>query len=103
MAGRNLLSLTVASLMVVRSATMLVTAEDISSSTNSPPDQPWNWHIQNTDIVQGYPSFTAKYSGRNSLLPGGQTRETVSLDLMAALHLWPGAEAHIDGLLWQGY
>lgn len=59
--------------------------------------------MQNTDIVQGYPSFPAQYSGPNSLPDGGETRETVSLDLMAGVRLWRGAEAHIDGLMWQGY
>lgn len=65
--------------------------------------QNWNWHVQNTDIVQGYPAYSAPYSGPNSLPTGGQTRETVSLDLMAGVRLWHGAEAHIDGLMWQGF
>lgn len=65
--------------------------------------QSWNWHAQNTDILQGYPGFPAKYSGPNSLQPGGQARETVSLDLLAGARLWPGAEAHADGLMWQGF
>ncbi len=68
-----------------------------------PAAQNWNWHVQNTEIVQGYPGFSSKYSGPNSLPAGGQTRETVSLDLMAGIRLWPGAEAHIDGLMWQGF
>jgi hypothetical protein len=61
-------------------------------STNGAPelvtDQPtevqqnWNWHIQDTDIVQGDPGFAAKYSGPNSLHDGGEVRETVSLDLL---------------------
>ncbi len=76
-------------------------------SSNLPPpqveDQSWNWHVQNTAIVQGYPEFGAKYSGPNSLAPGGQTRESVSLDLMAGARLWAGAEAHIDGMMWQGF
>jgi high affinity Mn2+ porin len=63
----------------------------------------WNVHGQNTDTVQGYPGFASKYSGPNSLPAGGQTRETVSLDLMAGIRLWHGAEAHIDGLMWQGF
>ena len=63
----------------------------------------WNFHAQNTDIVQGYPGFSSKYSGPNSLPAGGQTRESVSLDLMAGLRLWRGAEAHIDGMMWQGF
>src|SRR5208283_3244103 len=72
---------------------------------NSGEEQPqtWNWHVQNTDIMQGYPSFHAKYSGANSLPPGGQIRQTVSVDLYAGVRLWSGAEAHIDGLMWQGF
>jgi high affinity Mn2+ porin len=66
-------------------------------------DQKWNWHVQNTDIVQGYPGFSSKYSGPNSLPSGGETRETVSFDLMAGARLWSGAEAHVDGLMFQGF
>jgi high affinity Mn2+ porin len=65
--------------------------------------QNWNFHAQNTVIVQGYPGFSAQYSGPNSLPPGGQTRETVSVDLMAGVRLWHGAEAHVDGMMWQGF
>ncbi|MBU6391899.1 MAG: carbohydrate porin [Planctomycetota bacterium] len=76
-----------------------------SANAPLPPaeDQRWNWHVQNTDIVQGYPGFSAKYSGPNSLPAGGQTRESVSLDLMAGVRLWHGAEAHIDAMMWQGF
>ena len=90
----------------------LTSSHALELSTNSPPavdpsgdlrPQNWNWHAQNTDIVQGYPGFPAKYSGPNSLPRGGQTRETVSLDLMAGVRLWPGAEAHVDGMMWQGF
>ncbi|HEX9046857.1 MAG TPA: carbohydrate porin [Verrucomicrobiae bacterium] len=63
----------------------------------------WNWHVQNTDIIQGYPGFGASYSGPNSLPNGGQTRESISLDLMAGVRLWPGAEAYVDGMMWQGF
>ena len=65
--------------------------------------QNWNWHVQNTVIVQGYPAIRANYSGPNSLPSGGETRETVSLDLFGGVRLWRGAEAHIDGLMWQGF
>lgn len=84
------------------------------SPTSAPPEamaktpaeaaeQTWNWHAQNTDIVQGYPGFPAQYSGPNSLASGGEARETVSLDLYAGARLWRGAEAHVDGLVWQGF
>ena len=66
-------------------------------------EQKWNWHLQNTDIVQGDFSFPAKYSGPNSLNSRGEVRETASLDLFAGIRLWRGAEAHVDGLMWQGF
>jgi high affinity Mn2+ porin len=74
-------------------------------SPATPPGGPenWNFHAQNTDILQGYPAFSAQYTGPNSLPPGGQARESVSLDLMGGVRLWAGAEAHIDGLMWQGF
>jgi high affinity Mn2+ porin len=65
--------------------------------------QNWNVHVQNTDIVQGYPGFHAAYPGPNSLPSGGETRESISLDVMAGVRLWRGAEAHVDGLMWQGF
>jgi high affinity Mn2+ porin len=70
--------------------------------TNSSPSR-WNLHVQNTDIVQGYPPFSAQYSGPQSLPKTGQARETVSLDVMAGVRLWSGAEAYVDGLMWQGF
>jgi high affinity Mn2+ porin len=66
-------------------------------------DQLWNWHLQNTDIGQGDPAFAAKYSGANSLNSRGEVQETVTLDLFAGVRLWRGAEAHVDGLVWQGF
>ena len=72
------------------------------SSTNA-QIQIWNWHVQNTDIVQSDPGFPAKYSGPNSLNPMGNVKETISLDLFGGVRLWRGAEAHLDGLMWQGF
>jgi high affinity Mn2+ porin len=65
--------------------------------------QNWNWHVQNTGIVQYHPGFPADYSGPNSLSQANEVRETVSFDLFAGARLWKGAEAHVDGLVWQGY
>ncbi len=65
--------------------------------------QTWNWHAQNTIVLQATPPFPAAYSGPNSLNRGGEIRETVSLDLIAGVRLWRGAEAHVDGLMWQGF
>ncbi len=74
----------------------VVTNDQVSAQT-------WNWHVQNTDIVQGDPAFRAKYSGPNSLDNHGEVRETVSLDVLGGVRLWSGAEAYADGLMWQGF
>src|ERR1035438_5538439 len=84
-------------------AARIAAAADVSTNSPMPDGQNWNFHVQNTEVVQGYPAFPAQYSGPNSLPSGGETRETVSLDLMAGVRLWTGAEAHIDGLMWQGF
>jgi high affinity Mn2+ porin len=68
-----------------------------------PQEQRWNWHVQNTDIVDWHPGFPARYSGPNSLSTASDVRETVSLDLLAGARLWRGAEFHLDGLMWQGF
>jgi high affinity Mn2+ porin len=73
------------------------------ATKNLADEQTWNWHVQNTDIVQGDPGFPAKYSGPNSLGSGGETKETASLNLYGGVRLWNGAEAHVDGLVWQGF
>jgi high affinity Mn2+ porin len=67
------------------------------------PEQRWNLHVQNTDIVEGDLSFPAKYSGPYSLGPGGEVDETVSVDMTLGLRLWQGAEFHLDGIYYQGF
>src|SRR5256885_16410800 len=71
--------------------------------TPAPQEQTWNCHVQNTDIVQYHPGFSSRYSGPNSLSSANEVKETVSLDLLLGLRLWPGAEFHVDGLMWQGF
>jgi len=89
----------------------LASAEDHAATTNTPAADPapadsspaWNWHVQNTDIGDWHPGIPAKYSGPNSLSAASERQETVSLDLLAGARLWPGAEFHADGLMWQGF
>src|SRR6516165_3528457 len=69
----------------------------------NPPQQNWNWHVQNTDTVQYHPGIHAPYSGPNSLSSDSEVKQTVSLDVLLGLRLWPGAEFHVDGLMWQGF
>jgi high affinity Mn2+ porin len=69
----------------------------------TPAPQSWNFHIQNTEIIQGNFGLAARYSGPNSLTAGGQIKETATLDLFAGKRLGRGYELHVDGLLWQGF
>lgn len=96
--------------MACAGATRGIAQDTPTSSSTSPVEQAantqqqtWNWHVQNTDIVEGHPGFPANYSGPNSLSSHNDIRNTESLDLMAGLRLWPGAEAHVDGMMWQGF
>jgi high affinity Mn2+ porin len=76
------------------------------SAAEKPADgaeEAWNWHVQNTVIGQGDFGFPAKYSGPASLNSEGEAQETITLDLFAGARLWRDAEAHLDGLMWQGY
>jgi high affinity Mn2+ porin len=101
------------SLFLIVSATWLVclaaasfkgaAQESLPSGGSSVAEQSWNLHFQNTDIVQGDPSFAAKYYGPNSLNSEGEVQETVAADVFLGLRLWRGAEAHVDGLMWQGF
>ncbi len=68
-----------------------------------PESQSWNFHFQNTDIGTYHPGFPSAYTGPNSLASPTEVRETVSVDLLFGARLWSGAEAHVDGLMWQGY
>ena len=91
--------------MATCGATSLVIAgEDaLPQPESQAQEQNWNFHAQNTDILDGHPGFSAKYSGPNSLQSRGEVQETVSLDLLGGARLWHGAEFHADGLMWQGF
>ena len=76
--------------------------QDATNST--PPDpQPWNLHFQSTVGAQGHPSFPAEYTGPNSLTPGAQVKDTISVDVMGGVRLWRGGEFFGDVVIWQGY
>jgi len=80
--------------------------------TAQPPDaadslqsmvQRYDLHFQSTVVGQGNASFPAQYSGPNSLDPGGQIKDTLSVDATGGVHLWSGAAFYGDVLVWQGY
>jgi high affinity Mn2+ porin len=66
-------------------------------------DSLWNFHVQNTDVLQMHGRFPAQYSGSQSLQNRPELIQTVSLDLFAGFRLWNGAEVHADAMMWQGF
>jgi high affinity Mn2+ porin len=81
------------------------TPDQGQNSTNPalPENQPWNIHIQSTAGGQGHPSFPAEYTGLNSLKPGAEVKDTVSVDVTGGVRLWRGGEFFADVVIWQGY
>jgi high affinity Mn2+ porin len=101
------LSFAIASASVALTITHALGQKATLATTNAPDiatePQLWNWHVQNTFIVQYHPGFSSAYRGPNSLSSANEVKETLSLDLLVGVRLWPGAEFHVDGLMWQGF
>jgi high affinity Mn2+ porin len=89
--------------LAAKASTNDIATPNPAPASDSQQEQLWNWHVQNTTIVQYHPGIHAPYSGPNSLNSGNEVKETVSLDLLLGVRLWCGAEFHVDGLMWQGF
>ena len=80
---------------------------DASLTDASPPaaipEASWNWHTQNTIVVQGHGHFNAPYESDRSLQNYNEIRETISFDLTGGFRLWRGAEVFGDVMSWQGF
>ena len=87
---------------IVVVAPTLASAQD-ASNTTPPDDQLWNLHFQSTVGAQGHPSFPAEYTGLNSLKPGAEVKDTLSVDVTGGVRLGRGGEFFADVLIWQGY
>jgi high affinity Mn2+ porin len=61
-------------------------------STAMPPPSWYSLHYQFTSATQYHPSFSAKYSGTNSLNPEAESATAFVTTLFADMRLWPGAE-----------
>jgi high affinity Mn2+ porin len=53
-------------------------------------------HYQATVAVQAHPSFTARYSGQNSMSPDAESATSVVMDLSGGLRLWSGGEVYVQ-------
>ncbi len=67
-----------------------------------PAHEDWSLHAQGTEIIQGYPSFPAAYSGANSLSPESQWKNTSTATLFLGRRLWQGGEVYYDRELYEG-
>ena len=67
------------------------------------PGSRWEIHGQTTYIHQGYPSFSALYTGENSLTPKAQAKQTWSNSAFLGVRLWSGGELYYNPELLQGF
>lgn len=58
--------------------------------------QPYSFHFQQTVITQTKPSFSAPYSGQNSLSLANETQSSITTTFFGAARLWKGAEAYFN-------
>jgi hypothetical protein len=59
-------------------------------------EEAYSVHAQTTFVTQTHPSFSAAYSGANSLRTESETKNSFSATLFLAARLWPGAELYVD-------
>lgn len=66
-------------------------------------DQAWGLHSQFTLVDQLHPSFSAPYSGRNSLNPAYSDNETTDITLFAGMRVSGSGEIWINPEIDQGF
>ena len=60
------------------------------------PDDSTSLHVQATVAIQGHPSFSAAYSGKNSLQADAESATSIVMDLFAGVRLWRGGELYFE-------
>lgn len=66
------------------------------SQTDSTQEQRWNFHFQQTVVMQGKPAISAKYSGPNSLLTSREMETSLTSTLFIGLRLWKNAAFYFN-------
>jgi high affinity Mn2+ porin len=70
---------------------------DVEVAAEQPKkDERFSIHFQATVATQWHPSFSAPYSGMNSMLPGEKAATSIVTDLFAGARLWRGAEVYLQ-------
>jgi len=75
---------------------LILTALKFTLAQDTVKQQPYNYHFQQTVITQYKPSFSAPYTGMNSLLPGTETQSSLTTTFFGAAKLWKGAEGFFN-------
>jgi len=70
---------------------LLLLGSEVRAQVDTAKQERFSFHFQNTIIGQYKPSFSAPYSGQNSLQPGEETQVSVTATLFTAARLWKGA------------
>jgi high affinity Mn2+ porin len=73
-------------------AVLIVTREAYAQDSS----ETLSYHFQFTGIQQSHPSFSAKYTGRNSLLPTGENLLSITSTLYLGSRLWKGGEIYLN-------
>lgn len=68
----------------------------IAAAQDTVKNQRFNLHFQQTVITQYKPSFSAPYSGDNSLIPNQETQTSLTTTLFGGARFWKGAEAYFN-------
>jgi high affinity Mn2+ porin len=82
--------------VAARALAGLVLALASTAAADDPPDPRFSLHYQATVATQAHPSFSAAYSGQNSLGPGSESATSVVMDLFLGARLWRGGEAYFQ-------
>ena len=67
-----------------------------SAQTADSLSQNWNFHFQQTIVVQYHPDFNAKYSGANSLETSEPAQTSLTSTFFVGKRLWKNAEAYVN-------
>lgn len=74
----------------------LLIAVNFAFAQDTVKQQRFNFHFQETTITQYKPSFSAPYSGQNSLITASETQSSITSTLFGGARLWKGAEAYFN-------
>jgi len=69
---------------------------NVACAQDTVKQERYSFHFQQTIISQYKPSFSAPYSGLNSLSPKSETQSSITTTFFGGARLWKGAEAYFN-------